>query len=133
MNSLSLKFLFHPFKTFYVFCLIMALILGSSMAAQTYFDQVSFLKQEMAQMNSGNLNNQSIHFNIQVAYVILSMIFFNGRTSILRLKHKYKITQVTTLKSTFSTYQIIATFWLNQDVWVASACFLVWQSFYFAL
>lgn len=88
----------------------MALILGSSMAAQTYFDQVSFLKQEMAQMNSGNLNNQSIHFNIQVAYVILSMIFFNGRTSILRLKHKYKITQVTTLKSTFSTYQIIATF-----------------------
>lgn len=80
MNSLPLKFLFHPFKTFYVFCVIIALIFGSSMVAQTYFHQPSLLQQEMARMNSGSLNNQSTHINIQVAktsYAILSTVFFD--------------------------------------------------------
>lgn len=78
MNSLPLKFLFHPFKTAYVFLVMILLIFGSSMVAQTYFHQPSLLQQEMQQINSGSLKTQS-NINIQIAkisYSALNTIFF---------------------------------------------------------
>lgn len=78
MNSLPLKFLFHPFKTAYVFLVMILLIFGSSMVAQTYFHQPSLLPQEMQQINSGSLKTQS-NINIQIAkisYSALNTIFF---------------------------------------------------------
>lgn len=80
MNSLPLKFLFHPFKTAYVFFVIVLLIFGSSMIAQTYFHQPSLLQQEIQQMSSGSLNSKADDVNIQVAkisYSALNTLFFD--------------------------------------------------------
>lgn len=85
MNSLSLKFLFSPFKAFYTLFLIIITIFGLSLMTQTYFHQPSLIGQELKYVNELEstplLSDAPSTVNLKVAKAVyhgLSTLFFDA-------------------------------------------------------